>query len=143
MLGEDWDVATDVWSAPGWVQLHRDGIACDDYNRMHPDAEQRVPIVTQLLADAEGPVIAVTDFQKAVPGLISSWVPQRLAVLGTDGFGRSDTRAALRRHFRIDAESIVVAVLSELAEAGDIKREAVADAIERYGLDPEATTEIP
>ena len=143
LLGEDWDVAGDVWSAPGWVQLHRDGIACDEWNRLHPGEDRRVPMVTQLLADAEGPVIAVTDFQKAVPGLISSWVPQRFATLGTDGFGRSDTRPALRRHFRIDAESIVVAVLSELAAAGDVKPETVADAIERYDIDPEASTALP
>ena len=143
LLGEDWDVACDVWSAPGWVQLHRDGVDCDQYNRLHPDAEQRTPIVTQQLTDAEGPVVAVTDFQKAVPGLIAPWVPGRFAVLGTDGFGRSDTRPALRRHFRIDAENIVVAVLSELAEAGDVKPGVVSDAIERYGLDPDATTHLP
>ena len=143
LLGQDWDVACDVWSAPGWVQLHRDGIDCDQYNRLHPDVQTRIPLVTQLLGDAEGPVVAVTDFQKAVPGLIAPWVPGRFAVLGTDGFGRSDTRAALRRHFRIDAENIVIAVLSELAEAGDIKPETVSDAIERYGLDPDATTDLP
>ena len=143
LLGEDWDVACDVWSAPGWVQLHRDGLACDEWNRYHPGEEPRQPLVTRLLADAEGPYVAVTDYQKAVPGLISSWVPGRFAVLGTDGFGRSDTRPALRRHFRIDAESIVVAVLSELVVAGDVKPQTVADAIERYGLDPEATTDVP
>jgi pyruvate dehydrogenase E1 component len=143
MLGEDWDVACDVWSAPGWVQLHRDGLACDQWNRLHPSEEQRQPLVTRLLADTEGPYVAVTDYQRAVPGLISSWVPGRFAVLGTDGFGRSDTRAALRRHFRIDAENIVVAVLSELAVAGDVKPQSVADAIERYEIDPEATTDLP
>ena len=143
ILGADWDVACDVWSAPGWVQLHRDGLDCDTWNRFHPGEEPRQPLVTRLLADTDGPYVAVTDYQKAVPGLISSWVPGRFAILGTDGFGRSDTRPALRRHFRIDAESIVIAVLSELAVAGDVKPQSVADAIERYGFDPEATTEVP
>ena len=143
LLAEEWDVGADVWSAPGWVQLHRDGLDCDSYNRLHPTEDQRTPYVTSALDGADGPVVAVSDFQKAVPGLIAPWVPGRFAVLGTDGFGHSDTRAALRRHFRIDAESIVVAVLAELAVAGDIKRETVAEAIQRYDIDPDATTDLP
>ncbi len=142
LLAEEWDVGADVWSAPGWVQLHRDGVDCDSYNRLHPTEEQRTPYVTSALDGAQGPVIAVSDFQKAVPGLIAPWVPGRYAVLGTDGFGHSDTRAALRRHFRIDAESITVAVLADLAVAGDVKREAVAEAIQRYDIDPDATTDL-
>ncbi|MBA3620778.1 MAG: pyruvate dehydrogenase (acetyl-transferring), homodimeric type, partial [Euzebyales bacterium] len=142
LLAEEWDVSADVWSAPGWVQLHRDGIDCDSYNRLHPTEDQRTPYVTSALDGVEGPVVAVSDFQKAVPGLIAPWVPGRFAVLGTDGFGHSDTRAALRRHFRIDAESIAVAVLAELAVAGDVKREVVAEAIQRYDIDPDATTEV-
>ena len=138
LLGEEWDVAADVWSVPGWVGLHRDGVACDEWNRFHPGEEQRVPIVTRALQDTEGPAVAVSDYQEALPRLIASWVPQGLATLGTDGFGRSDTRPALRRAFRIDAASIVVAVLAELADRGECKREAVADAIERYGIDPDA-----
>ena len=89
------------------------------------------------LAEVEGPIVAVTDYQKAVPGLIAPWVPGRYATLGTDGFGRSDTRPALRRHFRIDAENIVVAVLSELAATDQLKPEKVAEAIEAYGLEPD------
>ena len=142
LLAEEWDVGADVWSAPGWVQLHRDGVDCDSYNRLHPTEDQRTPYVTQALDGAEGPVVAVSDFQKAVPGLIAPWIPGRYAMLGTDGFGHSDTRAALRRHFRIDAESIAVAVLAELAVAGDIKRETVAEAIQRYDIDPDATTDL-
>ena len=143
LLGEEWDVAADVWSAPGWVELHRDGLRCDEWNRLHPGQEPRQPYVTQALADAEGPFVAVTDYQKAVPGLIRPWVPGRYTMLGTDGFGRADTRPALRRHFRIDAENIVVATLAELAAQGDLKPEVVADAIARYGIDPDATTEVP
>ena len=142
LLAEEWDVGADVWSAPGWVQLHRDGVDCDSYNRLHPTEDQRTPYVTQALDGAEGPVVAVSDFQKAVPGLIAPWIPGRYAMLGTDGFGHSDTRAALRRHFRIDAESIAVAVLAELAVAGDVKRETVAEAIQRYDIDPDATTDL-
>ncbi len=134
MLREDWDVAADLWSVPGWVQLHRDGLAVDEHNRLHPDAEPRTAVVTDVLADATGPFVAVTDYQKAVPLLIAPWVPGRVGVLGTDGFGRSDTRPALRRHFQIDAESIVVAVLSELAAAGEIKPEVVSEALQTYEL---------
>ena len=135
MLADDWDIGADVWSVPGWVQLHRDGLATDEHNRLHSDDEPRTAVVTDVLSDASGPFVAVTDYQKAVPLLIAPWVPGRLGVLGTDGFGRSDTRPALRRHFQIDAEHIVVAVLSELAAAGDIKPETVAEAIQTYGLD--------
>ena len=134
MLADEWDVAADLWSVPGWVQLHRDGLAVDEYNRLNPSEEPRTAVVTDVLGEASGPFVAVSDYQKAVPLLIAPWVPGRLGVLGTDGFGRSDTRPALRRHFQIDAESIVVAVLSELAAAGDIKPEVVREAIDSYDL---------
>jgi pyruvate dehydrogenase E1 component len=96
-----------------------------------------VPFVTRALEGAEGPVIAASDWVKAVPDLIARFVPSPYVVLGTDGYGRSDTRAKLRRHFEIDAGHIVVATLSALAVAGDVKPEAVAEAIERYGIDPD------
>jgi pyruvate dehydrogenase E1 component len=102
-----------------------------------------VPLVHRTFAEVDGPIVAVTDFMRAVPDQISRWVPRPYTILGTDGFGRSDTRPALRRYFKIDAESIVVAALQELAIAGDVKPEVVADAIKRYELDPEATTEVP
>ncbi len=143
MLADDWDVGADLWSVPGWVGLHRDGIACDRYNRLHPGAEQRVPFVTRSLSESSGPFVAVTDYQQAVPRLIAPWVPGRLSTLGTDGFGRSDTRTNLRRHFQIDAAHIVVAVLADLAESGEIKPEVVREAIERYGIDSEADTIVP
>jgi pyruvate dehydrogenase E1 component len=143
MLGEDWDVAAEVWSAPGWVGLHREALSVDQWNLLHPDEEPITPFVTQALGQASGPFVAVTDYQRAVPGLIGRWVPGRYRTLGTDGFGKSDTRPALRRHFRIDAEHVVVAVLSELAEAGEVKRSVVAEAIERFGLDRDATTVVP
>jgi pyruvate dehydrogenase E1 component len=139
----DLDVAADVWSAPGWQQLRQEALECEEWNRLHPADEQRVPLVHRTFAEVDGPIVAVTDFMRAVPDQISRWVPRPYTILGTDGFGRSDTRPALRRHFKIDAESIVVAALQELAIAGDVKPEVVADAIKRYELDPEATTEVP
>ena len=144
LLADDWDVAADVWSAPGWVELHREALRTDEWNLLHPTEDQRKPYVTRaLLEDERSPIVAVTDNQKAVPGLIAPWVPAPYAILGTDGFGRSDTRPALRRHFRIDAEHIVVAVLAQLAGQGQGKPQVVADAIARYGIDPELNTEVP
>ncbi len=143
LLSEDWDVAADVWSVPGWVGLHRDGLDCDEHNLLHPDRDPRTPVVTEALGQAQGPFVAVTDYQRAVPGLISPWVPGRYYTLGTDGFGRSDTRTALRRLFRVDAAHIALAALAGLAEAGEVKREAVAEAIDRYDIDPDATVALP
>lgn len=108
-------------------------------DRVPADQPARGPRVTELLG-GEGPIVAVTDFIKAIPDQIARWVPEGrgFAPLGTDGFGRSDTREALRRHFEIDAPHVVVAILAALAERGDIKAEAVGDAIKPYGIDPEA-----
>ena len=143
LLASDWDVGAALWSVPGWVGLHRDGLAAERWNRLHPEDEPRVPHVTRALEGVEGPFVAVTDYQKAVPKLIAQWVPGSLTVLGTDGFGRSDTRAELRRHFQIDAGHIVVAVLADLARAGEIKPGTVAEAIARYELDPDETPDVP
>ncbi|HEY4790340.1 MAG TPA: pyruvate dehydrogenase (acetyl-transferring), homodimeric type, partial [Actinomycetes bacterium] len=143
LLAEDWDVAADVWSAPGWQRLRKDALDCEEWNRLHPTEDQRVPLVTRTFAEVEGPIVAVTDWMKLVPDQIARWVPRPYTILGTDGFGRSDTRPALRRHFKIDAENIAVAVLQELALAGDLDREKVAEAIKRYDLDPDATTDVP
>jgi pyruvate dehydrogenase E1 component len=143
LLAEDFDVAADVWSAPGWQRLRQDALDCEEWNRLHPTEEQRVPLVTRTFAEVDGPIVAVSDWMKLVPDQISRWVPRPYTILGTDGFGRSDTRPALRRHFKIDAENIAVAVLQELALAGDLDREKVAEAIKRYDLDPDATTDVP
>jgi pyruvate dehydrogenase E1 component len=134
LLAEDWDIAADVWSAPGWNELRRDGLACEQWNRRHPTDEPRVPWVAAQLRDAPGPFVAVSDYIKAVPGQIADWVPGPYAICGTDGFGRSDTRPALRRHFGIDPESITLTVLSELAQMGELKREMVGEAVEHYQL---------
>jgi pyruvate dehydrogenase E1 component len=133
LLAEDWNVAADVWSATSWNELRRDALACEEWNLLHPD-EPRTPYVTTALTDAPGPVVAVSDWMRAVPDQISRWVPGDWESLGTDGYGRSDTRSALRRHFHIDAESIAVAVLASLARRGEVKAEVVAQAVERYRL---------
>ncbi|CAN5594179.1 pyruvate dehydrogenase (acetyl-transferring), homodimeric type [soil metagenome] len=132
MLADDWGVAVDVWSATSWTELRREALTCDEWNLVHPEEDRRVPYVTRTLEGAPGPVIAVSDWMRAVPDQIANWVPGDYTSLGTDGFGRSDTRAALRRHFQVDAASIAVAVLAELARTGQVKQEVVRDAIERY-----------
>jgi pyruvate dehydrogenase E1 component len=143
LLADEFDVAADVWSAPGWQRLRADALDCEEWNRLHPTEEQRVPLVTRTFAEVEGPIVAVSDWMKLVPDQISRWVPRPYTILGTDGFGRSDTRPALRRHFKIDAENIAVAVLQELALAGEIDRDRVAEAIKSFDLDPDASTEVP
>jgi pyruvate dehydrogenase E1 component len=133
LLREDWGVAADVWSVTSWNELRRDAVACEEHNLLHP-AEQRAPYVTTALMATTGPVVAVSDWMRAVPDQISRWVPGDWTSLGTDGFGRSDTRAALRRHFHTDPESIALAVLGELARRGEVSGDTPAKAVERYRL---------
>ena len=137
ILGEEYDVAADVWSATSYKLLREDALSVERWNRLHPMEAPRVSYVAECLADAEAPVVAVTDFMKAVPDQIARFVPAPFVALGTDGYGFSDTRAALRRHFEVDAPSIVVAALEALVRAGDAKAEVVADAIRRFDIDPE------
>jgi pyruvate dehydrogenase E1 component len=135
LLGEEWDVAADVWSVTSWTELRRDAVVAEEWNLMHPDQEPRLPYVTKALSESAGPVVAVSDFMRAVPDLISRWVPGQYTSLGTDGFGLSDTRHALRRHFHVDAESIVVAALRQLARNGDVRSSAPAEAAKKYAID--------
>jgi pyruvate dehydrogenase E1 component len=134
LLAEDWNVAADVWSATSWNELRRDAVSCEEDRLLHPAQEARTPWVSQVLDGAPGPVVAVSDFMRAVPDQISRWVPQDFTSLGTDGYGRSDTRAALRRHFHVDAPSITYAALDMLARRGEIKPERVEEAARRYEL---------
>jgi pyruvate dehydrogenase E1 component len=138
LLADDHDVAADVWSATSYQQLRNDALAVERWNRLHPTETPRRPYVADAFGDVEGPVIAVTDFVKAVPDQIARWVPQPFVPLGTDGFGLSDARAPLRRHFEVDAAHVVVAALNGLAQRGDVKADVVADAIARYGIDADA-----
>ena len=138
LLAEHHDVAADVWSVPGWKQLRDDAIACERWNRLHPTEPPRTPYVTEQLSGTEGPLVAVTDWVRAVPDAIARFVPQPYVVLGTDGYGFSDIRPALRRHFEVDAQHVVIGVLDGLAQTGDLKGDAVKDAIERYEIDADA-----
>ncbi|MFH8406062.1 pyruvate dehydrogenase (acetyl-transferring), homodimeric type [Streptomyces sp. NPDC018019] len=131
ILARDWGVAADVWSAPSWTELRRDALECD---AARLEGEDRVPYVTRALAGAPGPVVAVSDWMRAVPDQIAPWVEQDWTSVGTDGFGLSDTREAARRHFGVDAQSVVVQALAALARRGDVKAETVKEAKERYGL---------
>jgi len=137
LLAEHHDVAADVWSATSYQQLRVEALETERWNRLHPEEAARQPYVTSALESKEGPVIATSDSIKATPDQIARWVPSRFVPLGTDGFGRSDSREHLRRHFEIDAEHIVVAVLSALAQSGDAKPEEVSEAIKRYEIDPD------
>jgi pyruvate dehydrogenase E1 component len=133
-LADRYDVGVELWSATSYKALRDEALSVERRNRLHPDEPGELPYVTRALADAPGPVVAVTDFMRAVPDQIARWVPRRWYSLGTDGFGRSDTREQLRTHFEIDAPSIVVAVLSQLAAEGTVGKDAVEDAIRQYGV---------
>jgi pyruvate dehydrogenase E1 component len=137
MLADEYGVAADVWSATSYKELREEALSTERWNRLHPTEPARTPYVTEQLADTEGPVLAVTDFMKAVPDGIARFVPGQFSALGTDGYGFSDTRVALRRHFEVDAPSIVVAVLQGLAQTEAIKAEVVAEAITRFDIDPD------
>ena len=130
-------VAADVWSVTSWAQLYRDGHAADRWNLLHPLDEPRVPYVTQCLGNAPGVVVAASDYLKALPDSLSQWLDRRLVSLGTDGFGRSDTREALRNFFEVDARFITLATLGALARDGAIDCTVVAQAIEDMEIDPE------
>jgi pyruvate dehydrogenase E1 component len=134
MLEADFGVAADVWSVTSFTELRRDGIECDRWNLLHPDAPAREPYVTAQLESQCGPVIAASDFIRAYPDQIRAWVPGRYSVLGTDGFGRSDTRAALREFFGVDARFVAVAALSALVKDGAVAADCISAALKKYGL---------
>jgi pyruvate dehydrogenase E1 component len=135
LLAEEWQVRADVWSVTSWNELARDGWRAEEYNLLHPTEEHRTPYVTAKLAEAVGPVLAVSDYMRAVPDQISRWVGSSWHSLGTDGFGFADTRAAARRFFKVDAESIVVGALEALAQRGDVDASRAAEAIAAYRID--------
>lgn len=134
LLAKDWGVQADVWSVTSWTELRRDAMAADDQAFRHPEQEARVPFVTSALAGAPGPVVAVTDYMRAVPDQIRQWVPQEFVSLGADGFGISDTRPATRRYFGIDGPSVVIRALELLAARGEVSSDAPQRAVEKYQL---------
>ncbi|MGM0385615.1 MAG: pyruvate dehydrogenase (acetyl-transferring), homodimeric type [Actinomycetota bacterium] len=134
LLRDDWGVDAAVWSVTSWNELRREGVDAQQHNFLHPEEDRWVPFVTRRLQDTEGPVIATSDFDHMVQDLIRPWVPRPYYTLGADGFGFSDTRAAARRHYFIDAHSMAARALQALAEADQYDRGAVAQAIEKYDL---------
>jgi len=129
-------VGADIWSVTSYKELHRDGLEAERWNMLHPDLERRVPYVTQCLSGASGPIVAATDYVKALPDCLSRWLPGRLISLGTDGFGRSDGREALREFFEVDAPAIVLATLSSLAWEGQLEPGIVKQAMCDLNIDP-------
>jgi pyruvate dehydrogenase E1 component len=134
LLKSDWGIIADVWSVTSWAEMRREAMACDELAFLHPEREQKVPFVTQKLQDAPGPVIAVSDYMRAVQDQIAQWVPQDFISLGADGFGFSDTRAAARRFFHIDGPSVAVRALQMLAKRGEIDPSVPRDAAQKYRL---------
>ncbi|MCW0212376.1 MAG: pyruvate dehydrogenase (acetyl-transferring), homodimeric type, partial [Pseudonocardia sp.] len=135
MLAEQWGVGAEVWSVTSWGELRRDGVEAERANLLHPDAEPVVPYVSRALGGSDAPVVAVSDWMRGVPDLIRQWVPAPFTSLGTDGFGLSDTRPAVRRHFAVDAESITVAALASLAKRGEVDKAAAGEAAATYRID--------
>jgi len=137
LLAERYDIAADVWSAPSFQQLRNDALSAERWNRLHPEAEARIPYVVQQLGQTTGPIIAATDYLKSLPDMVARWIDRPFTVLGTDGFGRSDTREALRMHFEVSPEQIAYAALHGLCLTGGADRGELVKAIGELGIDPD------
>jgi len=142
LLAEDWGVQADLWSCPSFNELHRDIVEVERWNRLHPEKTPRLSHVEQCLAETTGPVIAATDYVKRFADQIRAAVPRRYTALGTDGYGRSDFRKALRSHFEVDRYHVAVTALKSLVDEGEIPAKQVAEAIRKYGIDPEKTNPL-
>jgi pyruvate dehydrogenase E1 component len=136
LLAERFDVAADVWAVTSYQQLRREALQCERENRLHPEREPLVPYITRQLSGSPGPFIAASDYMTLVQDQVARWIPGRYVPLGTDGFGMSDTREALRRHFEVDAECIAAAALSALHAEGKLDAKTVAQGILDLGVDP-------
>jgi pyruvate dehydrogenase E1 component len=139
LLEKDWGVGADVWSATSFTELRRDGLAAERWNMLHPEGKQKISFVEKSLEERPaGPVVAASDYIKTFADQIRPFVPKDRAyrVLGTDGFGRSDSRAQLRHFFEVSRTFVAIAALKALADQGEIKPKVVADAIKKYGIDP-------
>jgi len=137
LLEEDFGIPSDVWSVTSFNELRRDGLKTERWNQLHPESERRKSYVEQCFADKVGPFIAATDYMKIVPDQIQRWVPGRFISLGTDGYGRSDARAALREHFEVDKHYIAITALKALADDSVLDQQTVSQAIGKYGIDPD------
>jgi pyruvate dehydrogenase E1 component len=137
ILEEKYGVAADVWSVTSYKRLYRDGNDCERWNMLHPSETPRVPFVTECLKDAPGVFVAASDYMKVLPESIAQWVPRPLVALGTDGFGRSESRASLRDFFEVDAKHIVLATVNALGRDKQIQPEMLQKAITDLGINPE------
>jgi pyruvate dehydrogenase E1 component len=137
ILKEKYGVAADVWSVTSYKELYRNANDCERWNMLHPGEAARIPFVTETLKDAPGPFIAASDYMKVLPESLAKWVPGQLVALGTDGFGRSENRAALRDFFEVDAKHIVLATLGALAREKKISLEVLKQAVGDLGIDAE------
>jgi pyruvate dehydrogenase E1 component len=135
-------VSADVWSVTSYNELRKDALACERHNRLHPTDKPRVPFIESALAGTSGPFIAASDFMKVVADQVARWIPGRLVSLGTDGFGMSDTRDALRRHFEVDAPNVAIAALDALRLEGKLDAKLVQKAIDELGVDPDKVAPI-
>ena len=136
LLLEDWDVAADVWSVTSFNELRREGLLAERWNLLHPEEPPRSATVTRELSGRRGPVVAATDYVKAHADQIRPFVPGRYVALGTDGFGRSDTRERLRDFFEVNRYYVAAAALKALMDDGEVPPSTVAKALEKYGIDP-------
>ena len=137
LLEQDYGVSADVWSATSYTELARDANEVARWNRLHPTEPPRACHIQRMLGQADGVIVAASDYVKALPDGIDRWLPRRLTALGTDGFGRSEGRTALRNFFEVDAKHIVAATLSDLARDGTIDVKVVQQAIKELGINPE------
>jgi pyruvate dehydrogenase E1 component len=137
LLEKDFGIPSDIWSVTSFNELRRDALEVERWNQLHPEAEPRKCYVEECLGDRGGPFVAATDYMKIIPDQIQRWVPGRFITLGTDGYGRSDSRDALRQHFEVDERFIAVAALKALADDGVLDQKTVTQAIEKYGIDPD------
>ena len=142
ILETKFGVAADVWSVTSYKALYTDGNEVERLNRLHPGEKPRVPYITECLADAPGVLVAASDYLKALPNMVSKWMPRRLASLGTDGFGRSEGRASLRDFFEVDARFITLATLHELYSDGKIERSVVDKAVKELGINPDKSNPV-
>jgi pyruvate dehydrogenase E1 component len=136
LLGARWGVSADTWAVTSWNRLRTEALEVERWNRLHPGGDPHRPLVTHVLGAGPAPVVAITDYMRAVPDQVARFIDRPYTSLGTDGFGRSDARGALREHFEVDAAQLVVAVLSELARSGQLPHTVVKSAISELGIDP-------
>jgi pyruvate dehydrogenase E1 component len=137
LLDKDWSIDADIWSVTSYNELTREAQEIDRWNRLHPTKEQKISYIEKTLKGRRGPVISATDYNKAYSDQIRKWVPVRYEVLGTDGFGRSDTRKQLRKHFEVNSYHVAIAALKALADEGQFPAGKVQEAIEKYGINAE------